>query len=155
MISTQVHLKPHVRLPDPVTATIALELDEPSAREPEGQIKSVAHSLVQSATTLTADRFHKATAPSVVSASRTVALSSHEELSFPPAPLGAIRLKFKLLLEQEAEGRAVLTNPSRPDNDRFEAKIWYDAVNAIGEVTCPFCFYALPARDVVDEKKWQ
>jgi hypothetical protein len=34
------------------------------------------------------------------------------------------------------------------------AAVWPEAVAIVGEVTCPFCFYALPAKDVADQMKW-
>lgn len=46
----------------------------------------VAKSIAKSATTLAPQSFQRATAPSVVSQSKTIALGSHQDLSFPPAP---------------------------------------------------------------------
>lgn len=122
------------------------------------QKQSGIRSQAQSATTLAADKFHKASAPSAVSASKTVALSSHEDLVFPPAPTGAIKSKQRQLVQQREDAlRQRLGGQDRIANveDRTAAQDWEDAVNSIGEVTCPFCFYALPAWDVVNRIKWE
>ena len=34
-------------------------------------------------------------------------------------------------------------------------KDWTYCCQLIGEITCPFCFYALPSLDVADENKWR
>ena len=34
-------------------------------------------------------------------------------------------------------------------------RYWDECLAAIGEVTCPFCFYALPMRDALDETNWK
>jgi len=63
----------------------------------------IAPSQIKSAATLFQDRFKMAASrPSIVSASKTIALDNHEALSFPPAPgfaakQGHQRLKSQLL----------------------------------------------------------
>jgi hypothetical protein len=147
--------------------------------------QSIVQSLAVSATTLVADNFKKASAPSVVSVTKTVALGNHEDLIFPPAPNGRVKQKYKQLKKQrEEEHKTYLKslpfyllyeehNGQPPLNldtlsklrqkiSDAEAKLqkilekdWNDCNRAIAEVTCPFCFYALPSLDVIDEKKWK
>jgi len=129
-----------------------------AADQAQSQAQTEIRSLAQSATTLAAHKFHKASAPSVVSVSKTVALSKHDELCFPPAPIGAIKIKQKQLAEQREDGMRQRLGAQGGDANaegRTSAQDWEDAVDAVGEVTCPFCFYALPARDVIDEMKWR
>jgi hypothetical protein len=38
--------------------------------------------------------------------------------------------------------------------ERTLEKDWTHCSHVIAEVTCPFCFYALPSLEVIDEKKW-
>lgn len=127
----------------------------------QSQGPSVNKSLAQSATTLAAEKFHKASAPSVVSVSKTVALSSHEELAFPPAPTAAIKRKQMQLREQRKDGLVEIRrrlegeDQNTDTEDRTPSQDWEDAVDAVGEVVCPFCFHALPAWQVVDETKWK
>ncbi len=92
----------------------------------------------------------------VVSAANTVDPISDEYLVFPPAPVGAIKDKHRRLrreasLQQPLGGHEELTNPE----GRTSAHDWEEAVNAVAEVTCPFCFCALPAQDAVDDKMWR
>lgn len=115
-------------------------------------------SLAPSATTLAADNFRKASVPSVVSASRTVALSSHDKLVFPAAPTGAIEKKRRQLVAQRQDTlrrRLEIQGGTPEGDDRTPAQEWQDAVDAIREVTCPICFYELPAWEIVDKKKWE
>ncbi|KAI0180727.1 hypothetical protein GGR52DRAFT_2839 [Hypoxylon sp. FL1284] len=131
----QVPSQPRITLPK-IRPRFAVA-DQSEAFEPQAiptRSKSTVQSLTQSATTLSPEKFVKASAPSVVSVSKTVALSSHGDLIFPPAPLG---MEFQV------------------PNSHMERSAWRESVDAIGEVTCPFCFYALPAQDVVDNKKWK
>lgn len=131
------------------------------AVESRSQTHSVDKSLAQSATTLAAEKFRKASAPSLVSVSKTVALGSHEHLVFPPAPTATIKKKQRQLMEQRKDGlvdmRRRLENQDRvtEPEDRTPSQDWEDALDAVGEVMCPFCFHALPARNVVDEAKWK
>ncbi|KAL2196038.1 hypothetical protein P885DRAFT_39571, partial [Corynascus similis CBS 632.67] len=153
------------------------------------------HSIVQSAapsaTTLAADSYKKVTTPSVVSATKTIALDNHEELNFPPAPLGRVRQRYSpqkkgLLAEYHWESKnshlsssssqdsptgAAASNEqhSNIDNNswllgpkalksRLEADLnaeWHRCLEAVGEVICPFCLYALPCVSISDDKKWK
>lgn len=127
----------------------------------QSQRPSVRKSLAQSATTLVAEKFHKASAPSLISVSKTVALNSHEQLAFPPAPTAAIKRKQMQLMEQRKAGlsdmRRRLEGQHRNTDakDRTSSQDWSDAVDAVGEVVCPICFHALPAWEVVDETQWK
>ncbi|KAH8777846.1 hypothetical protein F5883DRAFT_696797, partial [Diaporthe sp. PMI_573] len=117
----------------------------------EPQRQSDLDSLIKTATTLVADHFKKAAVPSVLSATKMISLDSHEELRFPPAPLGAIIVKAKQLSQQATSDTPFRWKTVR---EARQAATWSEAVAAIGKVTCPFCFYALPANDVTDEMKW-
>jgi hypothetical protein len=109
-----------------------------------------------------------------MSVSKTVALSGQEELRFPPTPCGGVLRRYnKLKAEKEASHIAYLESlpgdqlGARQElyQDSISAKVaahekalkqlWDDCLASIGEVICPFCFYAIPARDAVDEKKWK
>lgn len=117
------------------------------------QTPSRVGSLAPSATTLEVNLFRKASVPSVVSLSKTVALSSHETIIFPPAPTGIIKLKQRQLMLERWKGLQKRLNPEF--EDQSPTRCWEDAVIAVREVTCPYCFYAIPAPDIVDEKKWK
>ncbi|KND87725.1 hypothetical protein TOPH_07645, partial [Tolypocladium ophioglossoides CBS 100239] len=131
---------------------------QPDTGDLRSRTRRTVKSLAQSATTLAADKFYKASAPSAVSVSRTIAFGSHEELVFPPAPTGAIMSKQRQLVQQREDtlrqrfgAQDLAANPK----DRTPAQDWEEAVEAVGEVTCPFCFYALPASAIVDGEKWK
>ncbi|KAI0850769.1 hypothetical protein F5Y00DRAFT_232018 [Daldinia vernicosa] len=125
--------------------------------------KSAIQSVAQSATTLAPSNFQKASAPSVVSVSKTVALSNHEELPFPPAPLGSLKRKYNEIRRQREEiDKHNLDSPNSGDKLKSLNSVWKEKakeieeiIKAVGEVTCPFCFYALPAEDVMDDNKWR
>ncbi|KAF9776266.1 hypothetical protein IL306_005574, partial [Fusarium sp. DS 682] len=105
-------------------------------------------SQVKSATTLAPEQFHKAAAsPSVVSASKTVALGNHEALMFPPAPGFALRKRYEQLKNQESVTEKGTRSP-------LEGSV-QDNSMGLGEVTCPYCLHALPAQQVFDDRKWQ
>jgi hypothetical protein len=180
--------QPTITLP-PTQQQAAIAPEQPLGPDgPEVAAKSaqsIVQSLAVSATTLVADNFKKASAPSVVSVTKTVALGNHEDLIFPPAPNGRVKQKYKQLKKQrEEEHKTYLKslpfyllyeehNGQPPLNldtlsklrqkiSDAEAKLqkilekdWNDCNRAIAEVTCPFCFYALPSLDVIDEKKWK
>ncbi|XXG96335.1 hypothetical protein Hte_002617 [Hypoxylon texense] len=172
----QLPPQPQVTL-SKVRPTVAVPEQPQESKQPQATTatsKSAIGSLAQSATTLAPDDFHKASAPSVVSVSKTVALSNHEDLVFPRAPLGRIKRKYNELREARKEwlgGLRSIHTPALEPHARVsivesiaeaEAQLdstqkgdWSDSVEAIGEVTCPFCFYALPAQDAADEKKWK
>ncbi|KAH7417504.1 hypothetical protein BKA64DRAFT_301951 [Cadophora sp. MPI-SDFR-AT-0126] len=76
--------------------------------------KSTTESTAISATTLAADAFRKAAAPSVISVTKTVALGSHEELIFPPAPTGRLNQKYKSLKKQRIENHQTYLQSLKP-----------------------------------------
>ncbi|KAJ0159680.1 hypothetical protein CTA2_9284 [Colletotrichum tanaceti] len=114
-------------------------------------------SQIQSATTLNPQNFAKASSSlSVVSESRTIALSNHEALKFPPAPGLAAKRKYEQLRSRreadhkqsiEASGMSVDYKAKDKISDKY-------GLETIGEIYCPYCFYALPAEVVFDERKW-
>jgi hypothetical protein len=77
--------------------------------------RSVASSRAVTATTLNLEHWKKASAPSVVSRAKTIHWSSHEQLDFPPPPLGPIRRRLKALRERHlAEHEERLKLLSKP-----------------------------------------
>lgn len=121
-----------------------------------------------SATTLAADKFKKTSAPSVISWTKTVAFDNHEDLPFPLPPLGRVRRKYKKMkraLEEWHESNldSISVNSSAAGEiDDLEFRLsgmlnacWDQFLRAVGEVTCPFCFYAIPALDISDDNKWR
>jgi hypothetical protein len=126
-----------------------------------------------SATTLAADKFRKASAPSVISGTKTVAFDNHEDLPFPVPPLGRVRRKYKkmkrALEEQHKNNLASISEKSKSSGlDKTDYQVeaeyklsselnecWDQCLRGVGEVTCPFCFYAIPAFDLSDDNKWR
>lgn len=41
------------------------------------------------------------------------------------------------------------------ERDEALAGAWKGCIDAIGEVTCPYCFHMLPVSEVVNERKWK
>ena len=76
---------------EPKPWPVTIKVPTPTSRS------GVAHT----ATTLSPERFKKASAPSAVSVSKTVALSTHEELRFPSPPCSAIKREFERLMRQD------------------------------------------------------
>jgi len=73
--------------------------------------QSTIESMAISATTLNADDFKKASTPSVASVAKTIDLSNHEDLIFPPAPTGRLKQRYKQLRKQrEEEHKAYINN---------------------------------------------
>lgn len=114
---------------------------------------------IYTATTLAPDKFKLAAlSPSVVSASNTIALGNHENLVFPPAPGFVSKQKYQRLKRERiahyygAVAREEIT--SIEADLKLEHTLSLD-LQAIGEITCPYCLYAIPAREVFDENKWQ
>ncbi|RKL01602.1 hypothetical protein BFJ68_g12251 [Fusarium oxysporum] len=139
--------------------------------------QSVMHSTA-TATTFSPERFRKAAAPSVVSVSKTVKLSDNDDAVFPPAPTRALMQRYsntKRDIEDRYKQRlstihgyhegvelTALVSGDAQDiiddelvRDRAFAKAWDDCIEAVGEVTCPYCFHVLPIREVIDELKWK
>ncbi|EEU35605.1 uncharacterized protein NECHADRAFT_86789 [Fusarium vanettenii 77-13-4] len=110
----------------------------------------VAPSQVKSATTLAPEKFKMvSSSPSVVSASRTIASGKHQVLTYPPAPGFAAKQRYEKLKSQRiVEAAETSTEPGL--RELLESDL-----QAIGEITCPYCLYALPAAEVFDERKWQ
>ncbi|KAI1427238.1 hypothetical protein F5Y12DRAFT_180747 [Xylaria sp. FL1777] len=134
-----------------------------------------AQSVAQTATTLSPENFQRASSPSVVSVSKTVALNHHEEVRFPPAPCGWLKRKYnKRKKEREKEYKNALellaqrtessNSQGPPLSEMIQAKEaiyqkvladdWNECLRSTPEISCPYCFCALPVEDVVDEKKW-
>ncbi|OJK03580.1 hypothetical protein ASPACDRAFT_10380, partial [Aspergillus aculeatus ATCC 16872] len=127
-----------------------------------------------SATTLAIERFRQASTPSTVSGARTVALDSHEALPFPAPPLGRVRQRYKKIRKgleekhrlnlQSLSDKRDTESPSTLETLKRKAEAnlkqdldgnWELCVEAIGEITCPFCFYAIPAREMQNDAKWK
>ncbi|WAO95821.1 C3H1-type domain-containing protein [Fusarium falciforme] len=110
----------------------------------------VAPSQVRSATTLAPEKFKMvSSSPSVVSASRTIASGKHQVLTYPPAPGFAAKRRYEKLRSQRiVEAAGTTKEPGL--RELLESDL-----QAIGEITCPYCLYALPAAEVFDERKWQ
>ncbi len=181
--------QPEVRLPvasNQITAgrqrAEAADVDALANPQPA---KTTIKSLAPTATTFAADAYKGGSTPSVISATKTVALGNHEALVFPTAPTGRIRQKYKQLkrkrkdehkaflrslpsysLYEEYHGKPPL-NPdalsklhqeiSKADAElRVALKVdWDNCAKTISEFTCPFCLYALPSLYLIDEKKWK
>lgn len=115
-------------------------------------------SQVMTATTLASKKFKMVSStPSVISASKTVALVNHQALTFPPAPGYILKQRFEELREKSmqefhtsiegGQTRTVAESKLNTDLQR--------ALQNIGEITCPYCLYAIPAQEAFDERKWQ
>ncbi|CAH0003257.1 unnamed protein product [Clonostachys byssicola] len=228
----------------PQARTQAPNADEPSEELTEGieavgttAPKSSIQSQTLSATTLVVEDYKKTTTPSVISATKTVALANHEELVFPPIPNGRVKQRYKKLKHLRWQGfkermipelrrqelrlgidetftstsravqRTVILNNLRscldsalegspsPRWQKWVLKLtkifletnethidepewlmsdlpellsreietiynvlysdWIGCNEAIGELTCPYCLYAIPSLSVADDKKWK
>ncbi|KAI0553244.1 hypothetical protein F4679DRAFT_532514 [Xylaria curta] len=132
--------------------------------------QNTAPSIAITATTLSPQSFQKASTPSVVSVSRSIALSNHPELRFPPAPCGGLLRRYKKLKQKtQKEHREDLNSiPGESDGlaprqlvaimgakyERILASEWEECLQAVPELICPFCFCALPVKEVIDNRKW-
>lgn len=158
--------KPKKIVPKAIIEMTAVQQTDPlaNARTKPGTGKNIpisafttAPSLVQSATTLDPHKFKKASlSPSVVSESKTIALDDHETLIFPSAPGMATKQKYEEIRSQrEAEyKKEIEANGITMDaRSKFE-RLKRSDLEAIGEVTCPYCLYALPAEVMFSEQKW-
>jgi hypothetical protein len=178
----QAHIELKKRISQPkVTLPLIQPQTSNTVEELHMSAKSIMQSVAVTTTTLDFDKFKKASAPSIISASKTVALSNHQDLIFPPPPDNRIKQKYKKIKRQREEDykryleslqslfpadskapAAELHNKFQQETSEAEAQLqetldkdWDDCVKAIAEVTCPFCFYALPSLDIIDEKKWK
>ncbi|KAJ1327387.1 PR domain zinc finger protein 5 [Microdochium nivale] len=158
---------------DVVPEEPTLEVPLPILSEtPDARLGSVEHpagkhvaprSMAPSATTLSAKNFKRATAPSIVSASRTIPLNRHDALQFPPAPLWPVQSKFIQIMTSNLSTESLSEAQKRQEHEKITVLSgkpnlavpeWREAASAVGEITCPYCFYALPAIDVMCERKW-
>lgn len=133
-----------------------------------------APSQVKSATTLIPEAYKRATAsPSVISASKTVALGNHEVLHFPPAPGYTAKRKYEKLKAKHLADHEAMSRQAHAENlhaaDEFQQleekpNVSFEAelksilkaeLQAIGEITCPYCLSALPAEQVFNQQKWE
>ncbi|RYP30524.1 hypothetical protein DL767_006201 [Monosporascus sp. MG133] len=132
-------------------------------KQDNGQVAAVptttiATSRIESATTLTPNKFKVASSsPSIISASKTVALGNHEALVFPPAPGIAAKRKYEQLKRRRVVDyhNAVSLEETRSEAESKLNELLKSDLQAIGEITCPYCLYALPAQEIFDERKWQ
>ncbi|KAK7932571.1 hypothetical protein PG985_003283 [Apiospora marii] len=106
-------------------------------------------SVTGSATTLAPENFRKPSAPSMVSSTKTIALSSDESLACPPAPIGSIKQMQKQIIMMRGKNTC-----SGEEIDGMSGQYWEHAINAVAEVMCPYCFYVIPASDVADRERW-
>ncbi|EXM18859.1 hypothetical protein RAB80_009145 [Fusarium oxysporum f. sp. vasinfectum] len=174
----QITSAPRISHPEPDIITPLDDAERPAKRRiVAAPTQSVVHSTA-TATTLSPERFRKAAAPSVVSVSKTVKLSDNDDAVFPPAPTRALmqrynntkrdiedRYKQRLLTIYGYHEGVELTDLVSGDareildaqlvRDSALAKAWDDCVEAVGEVTCPYCFHVLPIREVTDDLKWK
>ncbi|KAF4948625.1 hypothetical protein FGADI_9529 [Fusarium gaditjirri] len=170
--------KSSIRLPEAVAKpVISHPRPEPREEITQGSVKrraveapSQSHiqSVTKTATTLSPEKFKKAAAPSVISVSRTVALSSTDKLCFPPPPTAGLMRKYNKAKKEiekqeddpnysnfEDEERRQRAKQAAFKRERDLTEAWKSCIEAVAEVTCPYCFHILPIRDVIDENKWK
>lgn len=143
---------------------------------------SVVNSQTKTATTLAPDTFQKVSStPSFISHTKTVAFGNHEALIFPPAPGNRVRRNYeRLKAERHTTRQAALESlpgyqlyqehDGEPPMDPHAVSLLEEQIStaqasmestlktdlqAIGEITCPYCFHAFPAQDIFDDRKWQ
>ncbi|KAJ5747490.1 Peptidase S8/S53 subtilisin/kexin/sedolisin [Penicillium nucicola] len=134
-----------------------------------------------SATTLTPSQFKRISVQSVVSETRTVVLEQHEEIVFPPCPIGNLNKRYKeiqashnesykgFLLQlyerlhnletpRPIETSSAYQTEARNAKERLELTIatdWEQFLRSLPEVICPYCFQALPASEMATVEKWR
>ncbi|CVK96158.1 uncharacterized protein FMAN_14026 [Fusarium mangiferae] len=169
---------PGILRPESEIMTTLGDAERPAKRK---IIAAPSHSAMHSAETATPfspEGYKKAAAPSIVSMSKTVQLSSEDELAFPPAPSGAFQRRFnkaKKYIEDRHKQRLsridnyyqgvdmtsiapeanLAINDAEAARDRALAKAHDDCITAVSEVTCPYCFHVLPISEVLNELKWK
>ncbi|RYO79715.1 hypothetical protein DL766_010476 [Monosporascus sp. MC13-8B] len=94
--------------------------------------KSNIQPLAVSATTLAADEFKKASTPSVVSATKTVALGNDEDLVFPPAPNGQVKQRYRTLKKEREELHKAYLN-SLPGFSHYEEYLRQQSLKPLTE----------------------
>lgn len=132
------------------------------------ETKIVAESVPQTATALSPENFHKASAPSVMSIPNTVPLSQHEVISFPSAPLGSLLHGHKIREQTHRRlSRAMAGYTRRQDvyshwlsyvrasDEEKLNRAWERCLEAAEQFPCPFCFCTLPAEEMMEEEKWR
>lgn len=159
-------------LPEPQQQASTAQVDP--TQEDKQKIRAaepvVAPSEIQSATTLQADKFKKAaTSPSVGSA-MTIALSGLETLRFPAAPGANAKRKYEQLkkerlaayqtaldkLDKDSEINSPFDGQTSRAIAENDLKVTLEAdIQALEEVTCPYCLEALPATEAWDHRKWR
>lgn len=173
---------------EPIVPSAQANLPQQDNQNVTQAFPTFAPSQIKSATTLQPDKFKMAvSSPSVVSATVTIALGSHETLNFPVAPGTNAKRKYERLKEQrlkayndalntleeirpnvdpsdvqtvdedtlEKIGHKKLSAIARLSVQTSHKNILKSDLEAVGEITCPYCFYALPAEEVFDQRKWQ
>ncbi|KAG5746711.1 hypothetical protein H9Q72_010680 [Fusarium xylarioides] len=172
----QIVSAPRISHPEP---DVIIPLDDSDRPAKKRMMAAPAHSAVYStatATTLSPERFRKAAAPSAVS--KTVEISDNDGDVFPPAPIRTLMQNFKKRkqviedghkntlsaitgYDEGAELSALFSQndqriiDAKLARDRALAKAWDDCIEAVSEVTCPYCFQVLPVREVIDDLKWK
>ncbi|KAF4436662.1 Phd-finger domain-containing [Fusarium acutatum] len=135
-----------VELPN-AHAVVPLDESEMKVEAPKKSVITIS-SQVKSATTLEPEKFMKVVAsPSIVSASKTVALGSHETLVFPPTPGFALQKRFEQLKKQKDFTNQWTGLPL--EGSRAQELI------DLAEIICPYCLSALPAKEVFNDENWQ
>lgn len=123
-----------------------------------GEATTVTSPHIQSATATPSDNFKIASSnPSIISARKTITLSSHEALIFPPAPGLATKQKYEQLKSKRVADfhNAFWLGETISDAESKLNELLKLDLQAIGEITCPYYLYALPAQEVFDDQKWQ
>jgi len=143
---------------------------------------SVVPSQTKTATTLAPETFQKVSStPSFISQTKTIAFGNHEALVFPSPPGNRARriyerskaarlAPYTAALESLPGYQIDKEHNSKPPMDRRAISLLEEQVSAakatmelalktdleaIGEITCPYCFHAFPAQDVFDDGKWR
>ncbi|KAJ6443904.1 protein phosphatase-1 [Purpureocillium lavendulum] len=101
-------------------------------------LHSAQSTAMKSATTLAIPAFEKAQAPTVVSKSRTIALSAHEGLVFPPPP-GKNARDRQRRLRSKSEQKIEPQSTSVTGNSSGQNFADDPHVDSYLEVICPFC----------------
>ncbi|KAM0546213.1 hypothetical protein ACHAPJ_010999 [Fusarium lateritium] len=149
-----------VTLPDAKSGAPSVQprTTQPRTQSTVPRAATTAPSQIQSATTLAPEKFKMAaSSPSVISASKTVALGNHEDLVFPPAPGFAVKKRYEQLKSRRiAENEHKLeSGEAEPSDKPTLQELLINDLQSLGEITCPYCLYTLPAQQVFDERKWQ
>ncbi|KAL8348371.1 hypothetical protein RB598_001599 [Gaeumannomyces tritici] len=122
-----------------------------------------------SATTLSQKRFQKASTLSVISASRTVALTNQDALDFPQPPLSCFDEQYQKKVEQEwrkfIEGLEEILGDigTSTASERMVGAVealdlalkeaFQACITKVVEFTCPICFHTLPGEYLTIKSK--